>query len=345
MMSLPNILTISRIALTVFFMIFLFSAGALSKYIALFLFITASITDLLDGRLARQRGQISNFGIIMDPVADKVLVLSAFFSFAYLRLVSLWMVLLIAVREAAITGIRLFALSSDQALPASRSGKHKTVSQIVSILAILLFLCVRETVVAYKGVFPAALGEPIRIGISYMMFVTVALTLFSGVRFLIRNRDTVSVMDGLIKSAATVCGIGYIPKVPGLMGSAVGLAIWFFMRETGAAYLVVAFMVTLSGFLVCGKAEKALREKDSQRIVIDETSGMLIVLAGIRGPVSIAIVLFVLFRLLDMTKPGWFGLIQRAPGSIGVMGDDIAVAVFINVCARLYLMLTSGITA
>ena len=343
-MNLPNILTVSRIFLTGAFLFFLFSAGVLSQYIALLLFIAASITDFLDGRLARKRGITSTFGIIMDPIADKVLVLSSFFAFVYLQIIPAWMVVIIVIREVVITGIRLCALSTDQALPASRSGKHKTVSQIVSIIVILLFLCIRETVSTLQGSWPSTIDGQFRTGIFIVMCITVALTLFSGARFMIKNREKLSLMSNFIKSVATVFGAGYMPKAPGLMGSLVGFGIWFITKEAGILYTGIAITVTGLGFLVCGKAEEIFGEKDCQKIVIDETSGMLIVLLGIRGPLSLAIVLFAAFRLLDVTKPGWFRRIQRAPGSIGVMGDDIAVAVFINICARLFIMLTSGIT-
>ena len=122
-MNLPNVLTIFRIFLT-FVFIFLFMQGGLgSRVLALAVFTIASLTDYLDGHLARKYNLISEFGKLMDPIADKFLVLSAFFIFMQLQLIAVWMFAVIFAREVIVTGLRLFALRRGIALAAEAAGK------------------------------------------------------------------------------------------------------------------------------------------------------------------------------------------------------------------------------
>src|SRR5580704_16356292 len=143
-MNLPNKLTLSRFALTVAFLAVLFAEFRFHVTAALFLFGAASLTDYFDGKIARRDKLITNFGILMDPLADKILVCSVFIAFVDLRWMQAWMVVIIVARELAITGLRLLAASKNMVLAAEGYGKHKTISQIVAILAILVFRSYRE---------------------------------------------------------------------------------------------------------------------------------------------------------------------------------------------------------
>src|ERR1700677_2131619 len=139
-MNLPNKLTVSRFALTAAFLAAMFAEGLPAhETVALALFAMASLTDYFDGVIARRNKLITNFGILMDPLADKVLVCSTFIAFVELRWMAAWMVIIIVARELAITGLRLLAASKNQVLAAEGYGKHKTISQIVAILAILVY--------------------------------------------------------------------------------------------------------------------------------------------------------------------------------------------------------------
>lgn len=185
-MNLPNRLTLLRILLSFVLILFLLIPGLYAKWAALAVFSAAALTDLWDGRLARRQGLVTDFGVLMDPIADKVLVLSAFVAFVQLQVVAAWMVVLIATREFLVTGLRLFALGKGQVLPAEAAGKHKTVSQMVAISLTLVYLVVREA--ALSG--PVAEGW-IRFGpaaIDALMLLTVLLTLTSGISFLWRHR-------------------------------------------------------------------------------------------------------------------------------------------------------------
>src|SRR6266403_5148086 len=143
-MNLPNKLTLSRFVLTVVFLIVMFSQIRFHETIALFLFSAAGISDFLDGQIARRRKLITNCGILMDPLADKIMVCSAFISFVGLHWIAAWMVVIVVARELAITGLRLLAASKNVVLAAEGYGKHKTISQIVAIIAILVLASYRQ---------------------------------------------------------------------------------------------------------------------------------------------------------------------------------------------------------
>ncbi len=193
-MNLPNKLTVSRFVLTAFFLWAMFWPWEIPfRYtLALLLFSVASITDFLDGRIARSRNLITNFGKLMDPLADKILTCSAFIAFVestHLRAgapvkLAAWMVVIIVARELAITGLRLLAASKNIVLAAERYGKHKTISQIVAIIALLVVDACHEWPTALEN-FLTPWAPQFTI---IMLWVTVALTALSGMIYLWRNR-------------------------------------------------------------------------------------------------------------------------------------------------------------
>ncbi len=137
-MNLPNKLTLLRVCLVPFFVLFLLCEAIPHRYlIALVIFCAASYTDHLDGKIARRDHLITNFGKLMDPLADKIMVMSALICFVRLGLASTVCVILIMVREFAVTSIRLLAVEQGRVIAANFWGKLKTVSQITAIIAIL----------------------------------------------------------------------------------------------------------------------------------------------------------------------------------------------------------------
>ncbi len=184
-MNLPNKLTVSRFVLTALFLWALFSPLRFNDTLALVFFSLAGFTDFLDGRIARSSKLITNFGILMDPLADKVLICSAFVAFVETThlnpdapvKVAAWMVIVIVARELTITGLRLLAASKNVVLAAEKFGKHKTISQIVAINALLVLDACNE--------WPAGLQKFFRSWVppfaEIMLWVAVALTVASGV--------------------------------------------------------------------------------------------------------------------------------------------------------------------
>jgi CDP-diacylglycerol---glycerol-3-phosphate 3-phosphatidyltransferase len=189
-MNLPNKLTLARLFLTFGFLVAFFARIPFSGTCALILFVVASITDLYDGRIARRHKLITNFGILMDPLVDKILICSAFIAFVDRGLMPAWMVILIVARELAITGLRLLAVSKNVVLAADRSGKHKTISQIVAIISLLVFSSYPEWGAWARTVFefPIVAGPWIVWFTGITKWVTVFFTVLSGTLYLWGNR-------------------------------------------------------------------------------------------------------------------------------------------------------------
>ncbi len=205
-MNLPNKLTTSRFALTAVFLWVMFSRSPLNDTLALVFFCLAAITDFLDGKIARSRNLITNFGVLMDPLADKIMTCSAFIalverhmnalvrgdlqsafhigSYTVYPKVEAWMVVIIVSRELAITGLRLLAASRNVVLAAEKYGKHKTISQMVAIIALLLMDAYQEWWPWLKDVLKPWVPA---FGV-FALWVTVILTTTSGGLYLWRNR-------------------------------------------------------------------------------------------------------------------------------------------------------------
>lgn len=193
-MNLPNKLTVSRFALTGLFLWALFwpTPVQFRHTLALIFFALGGVTDFLDGKIARSRGLITNFGILMDPLADKIMTCSAFIAFVestHLNpnapvKVAAWMVIIIVGRELAITGLRMLAASKNLVLAAENFGKHKTISQITAILALLI----TDACVEWPASVERFLLGWIPMFADIMLWITVALTAISGLLYLWRNR-------------------------------------------------------------------------------------------------------------------------------------------------------------
>ena len=190
-MNLANRLTMSRILLTFVFMFFLFCHGLLPKVISLVVFVLAALSDLFDGIIAQRRNMVTDFGRLMDPIADKILVLAAFAAFVQLQLIDAWMFVIIVSREILITSLRLFALNKGKVLSAARAGKHKTVLQMTVIFTILSFIVLKEILLKYSSWNPAW-EQVFRQGIFFLMLITVGLTLYSGLSYLWENRKVIT---------------------------------------------------------------------------------------------------------------------------------------------------------
>ena len=196
-MNLPNKLTVSRFVLTGLFLVAMFSRSPVNDTIALVLFSIAGLTDYFDGKIARERKLITSFGILMDPLADKILTCSAFIALVErskfnpdtgaLPAVSVeaWMVVLIVARELAITGLRLLAASKGVTLAAERYGKHKTISQVVAIITLLVLDAHVEWVPWLRDAFGLLMPWFPEIA----LWVTVILTFSSGALYLWKNRQ------------------------------------------------------------------------------------------------------------------------------------------------------------
>ena len=185
---IPNILTISRILLTPIFLLLLFSDLQHGKLFALCVFIVASLTDLYDGMMARKYDVITRFGNFLDPIADKLLVLSAFFSFLIMPeldvAVKMWMIILIIFRDVFVTILRVIMELKNITMVTSRTAKLKTTLQMIVIHLILIYL----TLISYNISFIQFLQEFKLIYL--LMFITSIVTGYTGFHYLVTNYRT-----------------------------------------------------------------------------------------------------------------------------------------------------------
>ena len=180
-MNTPNKLTIARVIMITFFVAFLMYdiAGDAGKWIALVIFIAASITDTLDGYIARKYHLVTNFGKFMDPLADKLLVCSALICFTATGKLAAWITIIIIAREFIISGFRLVAADNGIVIAASYWGKFKTVSQMIMIILMIMDI--------QNGAFQTL--------ITVFIVIAVALTLISLADYIMKNKQVLSMQD------------------------------------------------------------------------------------------------------------------------------------------------------
>ena len=194
-MNLPNKLTVMRMELIPVFLVFMLAESVPHRYlIAAVIFAAASFTDYLDGHIARRDGLVTNFGKLMDPLADKLLVFSALVCFIELEMSSALIVFIILAREFLVTSVRLIAAEQGTVIAADIWGKMKTVSQIVWVLIALTALWLEESWPLFMTVSPGASAPPapviFLIGLSFVIqTIVVILTVFSGFNYIWKNRS------------------------------------------------------------------------------------------------------------------------------------------------------------
>lgn len=190
-MNLPNQLTVARLVITLFFVAVLSLEVPHAYTIGLALFIVGAITDYLDGRIARERNLITNFGKLMDPLADKVLVSAAFVMLCAIGLFPAWILVAILAREFLVTGLRLVASSQGIVLAADTLGKWKTILQITTAIYFLVFLAVREPMLEFlRFVFQTPLLGPGQLGLM-LALLTLLTTVASGWNYVWNNRKLI----------------------------------------------------------------------------------------------------------------------------------------------------------
>ncbi len=185
-MNLPNRLTIFRMILVPVFVVFMlvnFGSVIWPYILSLVIFIVASLTDMLDGRISRKRNLVSNFGKFMDPLADKLLVCSALICLMTLDLAPAWIVIIIIAREFVISGFRLIAAEQQIVIAAGIWGKLKTVFQMAAII-LLLFSCA----------WNPRLGPvyPIRLLGTIVLYIAAVLTVISMIVYIVQNRNVLA---------------------------------------------------------------------------------------------------------------------------------------------------------
>lgn len=184
-MNLPNKLTVFRIILIPVFIVVYLVGGTGGTIAALAVFLIASFTDYLDGHLARKNNQITTFGKLMDPVADKILTMTALICFVQNQIpyINAPVVIIILARELIVTGIRMVALHEGTVIAASKWGKAKTVSQMVLIIWVMVYQLLKDFVPQ---------SEPVcRVVIAVLTGIVVLITIYSGWDYIHKNRKMI----------------------------------------------------------------------------------------------------------------------------------------------------------
>ncbi len=176
-MTGPTILTISRMFLSVIFMIFALLPYTWAKIVALTVFVIGAITDRIDGNWARKKKMVTDLGAFLDPLADKMLVNLAFLVLVYLNVVPIWIFAIILVRDFAVDGMRMMAARDGVTIAASFYGKLKTTIQMIALIILLLNLIVNLEVFSILG--------------NAALYLALALTVFSGLDYLTKGWDKV----------------------------------------------------------------------------------------------------------------------------------------------------------
>lgn len=187
-MLLPNQLTVLRIVLTPVFLFLFLSEDQTMQQISVAVFIIAALTDWYDGWLARKFDYITEWGKFLDPLADKILTLTAFFAFVVLDVLELWMVIIIALRDVVITLLRLYADYTKKSITTSKSAKWKTFFQMAFLYYLITIYALHTIPFIYNGreqLFNNLLYSPI---IYFVMLFVTLLTFFTGANYLVKNK-------------------------------------------------------------------------------------------------------------------------------------------------------------
>jgi CDP-diacylglycerol--glycerol-3-phosphate 3-phosphatidyltransferase len=189
-MTVPNLLTGARIVLTPVFLVLIFSESWYSKQLALLVFTVASLTDFYDGRIARRYGAITGLGRFLDPLADKLLVSSALISFVLLGMVEAWLVGAMLLRDAVITGVRMYSLRQGKFLVTSRLAKWKTMLQLVLVFGILVFINIRVYTAGMNAEPLVLEGSLSHLVLNGLVAAVTLLTIISGITYMVdQNRS------------------------------------------------------------------------------------------------------------------------------------------------------------
>jgi CDP-diacylglycerol--glycerol-3-phosphate 3-phosphatidyltransferase len=186
--NLPNKLTLLRVGLVPLFLLFLSVDSIYSHILALITFVGAAITDYYDGKIARERSLETDFGRLMDPLADKILISAAFIYFvgSYPNIPA-WMVTIIIAREFAVSGIRMLAASKGKIVASDKAGKLKTISQLTVIIAILNVIVYKKLLISVVPYWNT-IEHWAKGGIEVLVVITLVMTVFSGYNYLHSNR-------------------------------------------------------------------------------------------------------------------------------------------------------------
>jgi len=334
--SIPNMISFSRIILIPLLVYFLANGNFI---LAICTFVIASFTDILDGWMARKLKQVTEFGEFIDPLADKIFVISALIAIIAIdpnmHLFDLWMIIVIVGRDILITIMRWLAIKQNKPIKTSNFGKVKTAFQMISVLLIMM-------------VYAAKRGKIFDTHPELPYWIMLAITFFtalSGFRYLAtnwrlffpNNEFAIKVVNKMKEFLFTGFYSGYTPIAPGTAGTIVGmcvLVVMYFIFGEHFFYANIALIViSLYPSVWLGdSAEKFYGKKDPKQVVLDEMQGIWITMIFVPFNWITVLLGFALFRLFDILKPFPINKMEKLEGGLGIMADDWMAGVYACLC-------------
>jgi CDP-diacylglycerol--glycerol-3-phosphate 3-phosphatidyltransferase len=186
-LTIPNQLTALRILLVPVFVVLLLQVDPYMKLLGVIVFVFASLTDIYDGYHARKYGVTTRLGAFLDPLADKLLITAAFFLYVGMGFLSLWMVILIVVRDVIITALRVYAEFKDRPVVTSVEAKYKTLVQNIFVYAIMALILMKEA--SFAGANVAVMSSRFLVSgyLNYIMLAVTVFTVYTGISYLVSN--------------------------------------------------------------------------------------------------------------------------------------------------------------
>ncbi len=317
--QVPNLLSLLRAVLGIALPFLILSHRPSHHIAALVIFTLASMTDYSDGWFARRYNVVSNFGKIADPTADKILILAAMLSFSRMGFYSIWWVIPILVREAAVTFCRIGWMLEGTAVGAEKMGKIKFTCQVILIFFSFAYLLALDFNVGHRV---ATLGY---VSIHLLTVLSLALTLISGLTFFSANR--INFRRPYFAKFTSGLGVGLIPVVPGTWGSLVGIGFVVLGQIDPYFYALIFFGLLWAGYWSVSRLDLS-EDHDPRYVVIDEALGMMVALAGVRLSWVTVTGGFLLFRLFDVIKPFPLRRLEKLPGYWGILCDDLGAGIY-----------------
>lgn len=319
---LPSLLSIFRGILSLFLPSLLFHPSASHHLWALGLFIFGSLTDYWDGWLARRYGHVSDFGKIIDPTMDKLIILAPLTAFVQMDYYSVWWAVPFFVREILVTFCRIGWMMEGKAIGAEKLGKIKFTFQTAMISSSFLMMLARD----YSSM--ASLAPAFR-GLTYFFLTSgVILTVWSGVTFFSVNRENLG--SPAFAKFTSACGVGLLPKAPGTFGTLLGLILVPLIAWDRVVYASVFLFLLWSGYWAVKRLDLNAG-KDPQYVVVDEVLGMLVTMILVPVNFKTLVLGFFLFRVFDIFKPPPVRHFERLPGFWGIVCDDLGAGVYAGI--------------
>ena len=347
-LSPPNSVTLLRIFLTPVFAFLFLEPDFNSALLSIIIFIIAAITDWYDGWIARKWNYKSDFGNFFDPLADKILVSTAFILFSIKGYMPFFMTFAIIFRDTAITFLRMYFERNNKTLNTSYFAKTKTFLQMVSIYILLCYHLFQ--ILPTKNDFVIATLNIFKPNIIFYILLTVTfITIWTGVVYFQQNFETIKIIlaekrnkpriNIFYKIIGSTFYFGYFPFASGTISSFIAIIlIYLFVGSNLFTTIIILPLLILFSIFLANKFEKYYGQ-DPSNFTMDEFVGMWISILFIPLSIKIFFIAFFVFRLFDIFKPWPANYFDKKPGGFAITLDDIIAGIYTNITLQIILFI------